>query len=115
MNAKTMTSLALAAIIATGTLAGTAFAANQVEDRETTALTNAKVSLAQAITTAEQKTGGHAYDAGVSTDGGQTRIVVQTNGPGGAQTISVDAQTGQVVANQAGAEQGGEQGEDGQD
>ena len=109
MNTKLIASLALAGVVATGSLAGTAFAANQVpdqvEDRETTVLMTAKTTLAQAIATAEQQTGGRAYDAGVNIDGGQTRIVVETNGPKGAQTVSIDAQTGQVVGSHAGGEQ----------
>ena len=105
MNSKLIPALALAAVVATGALAGTAFAANQAEDRETTALMTAKVTLTQAIAVAEQQTGGRAYDAGVNIDGGQTRIVVETNGPKGAQTVSVDAQTGQVVTSHAGGEQ----------
>lgn len=104
MNTKLTASLALAGLIATGAMVGTAAAAGD-EDREATALQGAKVSLVQAITTAEQQTGGQAYDAGVDVNGGQTRIMVETNGPKGVQTVAIDAQSGQVVGSHGGGEQ----------
>jgi len=103
MNTK-LISLALAGMVAAGALSGAAFANGSDEDREATALQGAKVSLTQAIASAEQQTGGHAYDAGVDISGGQTRIVVETNGPKGVQTVAIDAQSGQVVASHAGGE-----------
>jgi uncharacterized membrane protein YkoI len=104
MNTKLTTALALAGLLAAGTL-GAAHAAGQDEDQEATALQGAKVSLIQAITTAEQQTGGQAFDAGVDKKGGQTRIAVETNGPKGVQTVTIDAQSGQVVGTHAGGEQ----------
>ena len=104
MDTKRIATLALAGLLATGAVAGTAVAAAGSEDREATALQGAKVSLTQAIATAERQTGGKAYDAGVDVKGGQTRIVVETNGPKGVQTVSIDAQSGQVVGSHAGAE-----------
>ncbi len=105
MNTKTLTALALAGLLAIGGTAGTAFAAGNDEDREANAIQNAKVTLAQAIATAEQQTGGRAYDAGVDIKNGATRIAVETNGPKGVLTVTVDAQSGQVVGTHAGAEQ----------
>lgn len=104
MNTKTLASLALAGLLATGALAGTALAAGSDEQQEATALQNAKVTLSQAIATAEQQTGGKAYDAGVDLKGGVARIAVETNGPKGVQTVIVNAQTGKVVGTHAGAE-----------
>ncbi len=104
MNTKLIATLALAGLLATGAIAGTAVAAGDDVDREATALQGAKISLTQAIATAEQQTGGKAFDAGVDTKGGQTHIVVETNGPKGVQTVSVDAQSGQVVGSHAGGE-----------
>ncbi len=103
MNTKLITALALASLLATSAVAGTALAAGD-EDQEATALLGAKVSLTQAIATAEQQTGGHAFDAGVNIKDGRTRIAVETNGPKGIQTITVDAQSGQVVGTHAGGE-----------
>jgi len=104
MNTKLIASLALAGMVTAGALSGAAFAAGGDENREANALQGAKVSLAQAIASAEQQTGGRAYDAGVDVKGGQTRIVVETNGPKGVQTVAIDAQSGQVVASHAGGE-----------
>jgi uncharacterized membrane protein YkoI len=100
MHIKTLTTLALAGLLA----ACGALAAEKGELREETALQNAKVTLPQAIATAEQQTGGRAYEAGVDLKHGEPRIAVETNGPKGVQTVFVDAQTGQVVGTHAGAE-----------
>jgi uncharacterized membrane protein YkoI len=104
MNTKRIAPIALVALLAGGSLTGTAFAASNDENREATALQSAKVTLSQAIATAEQQTGGKAFDAGVDAKGAQTRIVVETNGPKGVQTVMVDAQSGQVVGTHAGGE-----------
>lgn len=104
MNTKFSLALTLAGLLAAGTVAGTASARDSDEARESNALQGAKVSLTQAITTAEQQTGGRAYDAGVDIKGSNTLIVVETNGPRGVQTVTVDAQSGSVVATHAGGE-----------
>lgn len=103
MNTKLTAALALVGLLAAGS--GVALAAGHDETREATALQGAKVTLTQAIATAEQQTGGHAFDAGVDIKGGQTRIAVETNGPKGVQTVTVDTQNGQVVGTHAGGEQ----------
>ena len=104
MKTKTLASFALAGLLATGVLVGTAFAAGSDEQQEANALQNAKVTLSQAIATAEQQTGGRAYDAGVDLKAGATGIAVETNDPNGVQTVIVDAQSGKVVGTHAGAE-----------
>ena len=96
---------ALAAMLAAGSIAGTAHAGDRGAGQEATALQGARTTLAEAIATAERQTGGQAYDAGVDTKGGQVRIVVETNGPKGVQTVSVDARSGQVVAAHGGGEE----------
>ena len=103
MNARKYTTLAVAAGLMAG-MAGAAIAAPGDEAKEATALQSAKVSLTQAIATAEQQTGGKAYDAGVDIKGGVPRIAVETNGPKGVQTVVVDAQSGHVVSTHQGAE-----------
>ncbi len=102
MRIDIMLPLAMAALLITATLGGSALAAGQDEDREATALQGAKVSLTQAIAVAEQQTGGQAFDAGVDVKHGQTRISVETNGPKGVQTVVINAQSGEVVASHAG-------------
>lgn len=79
-------------------------AASRDEQREQTALQGARLGLCQAIAAAERKTGGKAYDAGVDASHGTPRIIVETNGPKGVQTIVVDAQTGKIVSAHAGGE-----------
>ncbi|MDQ2803563.1 MAG: PepSY domain-containing protein [Pseudomonadota bacterium] len=99
-----LTTIALAGLLATGALAGTARAASNDENREATALQSARVTLSQAIAVAEQQTGGKAFDAGVDTKSAQTRIAVETNGAKGIQTVTVDAESGRVVGTHAGGE-----------
>ena len=73
-------------------------------DQGETALQGTKVTLSEAIATAERQTGGKAFDAGVDVDHGAPRIVVETNGAKGVQTVIVDAGSGQVVGGHAGGE-----------
>lgn len=101
MNTRRIPAIALVGLLAVG---GTAFAAKQESNPEAAALRGAKVSLSQAIGTAEQQTGGHAYDAGIHVKGGRTRIAVETDGPRGIVTVTVDAQSGEVVGTHAGGE-----------
>jgi uncharacterized membrane protein YkoI len=84
--------------------AGTTLAASTDEAHEETALQGAKVTLTQAIATAERQTGGQAFDAGVDIDHGKPRIIVETNGPKGVQTVIVDAQSGSVIGGHPGGE-----------
>jgi type II secretory pathway pseudopilin PulG len=95
--------LALVGVLAFS-LAGPSFAASSDEGREATALQGAKVTLLQAISTAEQQTGGKAFDAGVGFKDGKPQIVVETNGPKGVQTVTVDPQSGQIIGTHAGGE-----------
>jgi uncharacterized membrane protein YkoI len=85
-------------------LAGPSLAISGDEAREETALEGAKLTLAQAISLAEQTTGGKAFDAGVNVDSGKPCVVVETNGPRGVQTVIIDAQSGQIVGGHAGGE-----------
>ena len=103
MKTKLVTALAITGLLAAGGSA--AFAAAPAPDREATALQGAKVSLPEAIATAERETGGQAYDAGADIHAGYPRIAVETNGPRGVQTVTVDAQSGKILATHAGPEQ----------
>jgi uncharacterized membrane protein YkoI len=93
--------LVLAVALLVG-LRGATFAAARTEAREETALQGAKLTLSQAISVAERRTGGKAFDAGVNVDSGKPYIVVETNGPKGVQTVIIDAQSGQIVGGHAG-------------
>jgi hypothetical protein len=97
--------MTLAAVLASASIASAALAADRDNDREANALQGAKITLVGAIATAERQTGGQAYDAGVDTKGDQVRIVVETTGPKGVQTVSIDTQSGQVVGTHVGGEE----------
>jgi uncharacterized membrane protein YkoI len=103
MKTRHGTAIALAGVLFLG-LAGPALAANSDEAREETALQGSKLTLSQAISIAEHQTGGKAFDAGVDVDHGKPRIVVETNGANGVQTVIVDAESGQIVGAHAGGE-----------
>lgn len=96
----------LAGLVLASVGSGAAFAAGSRDgDREASAIATMKVSLSQAITTAEQQTGGKAYDAGVDVDSGKVQIVVETSGPSGVQTVMIDGASGQIVGTHKGGEQ----------
>ena len=103
MKTKHGAVIALAGALFLG-LAGPTFAENTDEAREETALQGAKLTLSQAISIAEHQTGGKAFDAGVDVDHGKPRVVVETNGTTGVQTVIVDAESGQIVGGHAGGE-----------
>ena len=84
--------------------AGSALAVTGGETQEETALQETSLTLSQAIAMAEHQTGGKAFDAGVNVDEGKPRVIVETNGPQGVQTVIIDAQSGQVVSGHAGGE-----------
>ena len=103
MKTKHGVAIALTGALFLG-LAGPTFAENRDEAREETALQGTKLTLSQAISIAEHQTGGKAFDAGVDVDHGKPRIVVETNGTSGVQTVVVDAESGQIVDGHAGGE-----------
>jgi uncharacterized membrane protein YkoI len=96
--------ITLACGLAALSLAGTALAVESGEVAEQDLLAHSKITLSQAIATAEGRTGGKAYDAGVQVDQGKPRLAIETNGPNGVQTVIIDADTGQVVGTHAGGE-----------
>lgn len=99
MNAKKIALAAFATLLTLGTVGGIAHAADRNQDqRDTTALGNMKVTLQQAIATAEQQTGGRAVGADVSQENGATRIAVEVVGQAGVKTVLVDGQSGKVTA-----------------
>jgi uncharacterized membrane protein YkoI len=84
--------------------AGSALAVTGGEAQEETALQETSLTLSQAIAMAEHQTGGKAFDAGVNVDEGKPRVIVETNGTQGVQTVIIDAQSGQIVSGHAGGE-----------
>lgn len=105
MHKLPVVSAALAGLLVAGAAtAATTEPAPSGHDPEAAAVKSMNVSLAEAIATAEQRTGGKAYDAGVDTDNGAT-IVVETNGPKGVQTVTIDGNSGKIVSQHQGGEQ----------
>jgi uncharacterized membrane protein YkoI len=107
MGYKLATAIAAAMLVMSHAGSGVSAAQNNNESHEgnvSTALASAKTTLSQAIVTAEQRTGGKAYEAGVDVEAGKPRIIVETTGPNGVQTVTVDAQNGQVIGTHAGGE-----------
>ena len=90
---------------ATTTLPGAARAGTQPP----AALAATKVTLQQAIATAEQQANGRAVSADIEQERGVTQIEVKVASPQGVKTVVVDAQSGQVTAARAG-EQGDKDG-----
>lgn len=105
MNTKRITTLALAALLAIGAAGGIARAQGRDHDsREAAALAGMKVTLPQAITTAEGQAGGRAVGADVLQQDGATHIAVEVVGPQGIKTVMVDGATGRVTATQDGGD-----------
>jgi len=101
MNIKRILPAALAAALAIGAAGGIAKAQDR-DGRDAAALAGMKVTLQQAIATAEGQAGGRAVGADVSQEGGVTRISVEVAGPQGVKTVLVDGATGQVTATRDG-------------
>jgi uncharacterized membrane protein YkoI len=89
--------IALAGILFIG-VAGPVLGGTKGEAQEQTALQKTTMTLSQAIAIAEHQTGGKAYDVGVVINHGKPRVIIETNGPNGVQTVIIDAQSGQIVA-----------------
>lgn len=98
---RTLASYVLGGLLCVGVAGGIAYAAlpdAAPDARDAAALADMKVTLTQAIATAEQKLGGRAVGADVSRQAGVTQIAVEVVGPQGARTVTVDARTGQITA-----------------
>ena len=99
MYKKRILPIALAALVATSAAGGLAFAQERRDaGNDAAAIANAKVTLQQAIATAEQQAGGRAVSADIEQERGVTQIEVEVAGPQGVKTVMVDAQSGQVTA-----------------
>ena len=102
MNKPHILPLTLAALLATGTVAGVAIAKENGHENAAAALANAKITLQQAITTAEQQAGGRAVSADLQQEKGISQIEIEVAGQQGVKSVLVNAQTGQVTATHAG-------------
>jgi uncharacterized membrane protein YkoI len=95
--------IAMAAVIAIGGTVGFAYAANNNRGgeheggQEIASVLNAKTSLAQAIATAEQQSGGKAIDAGLENENGPMAFAVEVAKDNTIQKVLIDLQTGKVL------------------
>lgn len=105
MKAPKLAPLALVALLATAAGGGVALAKGHDDDsNDAAALASTKVTLVQAIATAEQQTGGRAIGAGADNENGRVAIAVEVAAKDGVRTVLIDPATGQVAANRAGGE-----------
>lgn len=99
MEKKRILPVALAATVIIGGAGNLALSKERGEaGHDAAALANAKVTLQQAIATAEQQAGGKAVGAGVDNENGIVRIAVEVASNQGVRTVLVDPQSGQVTA-----------------
>jgi uncharacterized membrane protein YkoI len=91
--------LAMAGVIAAGTLGAGAAFSRESDHRtdEAAIMANSKVSMAQAIATAEQHTGGKAVGTGIEDQDGTVFLEVQVIKNNERQKVLVDPQSGSVV------------------
>ena len=98
MFRKKLIPVAVASLVALGSVVGTAFAGTNDNAQEMAALSGAKTSLNQAIATAEQKVGGKAINGGLNNENGVMTYAVEVVDKGNAvQTVLVDLNTGGVT------------------
>src|ERR1700687_3877556 len=98
MFRKKLVPVAMATIIALGATGGLAFAGTNDNAKEMAAFGTAKISLSQAIATAEQKVGGKALDGGLNNENGVMTYAVEVVDKGNTvQTVLVDLNTGGVT------------------
>lgn len=91
-------SLAIAASLAVSGLAGLAYAAEQNDEVQEIQLFNqAKVSLVDAIKSAEKKVGGKAMDASLDDESETIQFEIEVLKDGEIQQVMVDGKTGAVV------------------
>jgi uncharacterized membrane protein YkoI len=111
MKSRKLVPGALAATLALA--AAGAYAGSRSHDANDVAvMANAKVTLAQAVTIAEQQAGGRALGADIRHEHGQPGIVVEVAAKDGTHKVLVDPASGKVTANTLGGgdEDGGEDG-----
>ena len=98
MFRKKLIPVAVASLVALGSVVGAAFAGTNDNAQEMAAFSAAKISLSQAIATAEQKVGGKAIDGGLNNENGIMNYKVEVVDKGNTvQTVLVDLNTGGVI------------------
>ena len=78
---------------------------DRAEQNEARVLASARISLAQAVQTAETRTGLKASEAGIDDEGGGPYFEVSVGHGAQEQTVLVDTQSGQVAGVRADTDQ----------
>ncbi len=103
MTKKRILMASLAAAALAGVAGGVVVAKESREGiHDMASLATMKVTLQQAIATAEQQSNGRAISADIRQEKGAARIEVEVVGPKGPQVVMVDAQSGLVTATRVG-------------
>ncbi len=99
MNRKTLLTAVIAGTLATGGIGGLAFAKERQDAKndEAAIMTNAKITMPQAIAAAQQATGGKAVGTGIEDQDGTVNFEVKVLKDGARQKVLIDTQTGKVV------------------
>lgn len=114
---KLMTAV-LAGILASGVIGGSvaAYARNgDAPTDEAAIMANAKVTMAQAIATAEQTVGGKAVGSGIEDQDGTVYLEVQVLKGGTRHKVLIDPQSGKVVKTVTAENEQNENGHEGND
>lgn len=118
MTRSKLLNLAMAGVFAASTLGlvGAAMAKeNDSKTNEPAILANAKVTMSQAIATAENKVGGKAVGAGIEDQNGVVAFEVEILKDGQKHKVLVDTQSGQVVKTAMADDEQNENGHEGDD
>lgn len=106
MNKSTLATTSLIALLVTG-LSVSAIADSDDKAATKTAQQNAAITLTQAITIAEQETGGKSTEAEFELEDGVAIYEVEISMPDGSEVeVELDAQTGAVIAQKTEDEEG---------
>jgi uncharacterized membrane protein YkoI len=113
MNRSKLVTLAMFGVLTTSTfgVAGAAYARER-RTEEAAIIANAKVTMAQAIATAEQQTGGKAVGTGIEEQDGTVFLEVQVIKDDQKHSVLIDPQSGQVVKVATDDEQDGDEDDD---
>jgi uncharacterized membrane protein YkoI len=100
MNRTKLVTLAMVSVLTTSALGvmGAAYAKDKERrTNEAALIANAKVTIAQAIATAEQQTGGKAVGTGIEDQNGTMFLEVRVLKDNQEHSVLIDPQSGQVV------------------
>jgi uncharacterized membrane protein YkoI len=100
MNRTKPVTFAMVSVLAMGTLGavGAAYAKDkELRTNDVAIMANAKITMAQAIATAEQETGGKAVGTGIEDQDGTVFLEVQVLKDNQSQSVLIDPQSGKVV------------------